>query len=47
MLQKERLYGKVCKELRDHAMKIINYEEEEMIPMTNKENKSYENQTVC
>ena len=25
-----------CKDLRDHAMKIINYEEQEMIPPTNK-----------
>ena len=35
--------GKYCmerfsKELRDHAMKIINYEEKEMIPLTDKEN---------
>ena len=44
--------GKYCierfsKELRDHAMKIINYEEKEMIPLTDKENKSYEKQKVC
>ena len=25
-----------CKNLRDHAMKIINYEEKEMIPLTDK-----------
>ena len=31
----------------DHAMKIINYEEKEMIPLTDKENKSYEKQKVC
>ena len=33
-----------CKDLRDHAMKIINYEEKEIIPITDKENKnkSYE-----
>ena len=35
-----------CKDLRDHAMKIINYEEKEMIPLTDKENKSYEKQKV-
>ena len=34
-------------DLRDHAMKIINYEEKEMIPLTDKENKSYEKQKVC
>ena len=44
--------GKYCmerfsKELRDHAMKIINYEEKEMIPLTDKENKSYQMQKVC
>ena len=26
-----------CKGLRDHAMKIINYEEKETIPLTDKE----------
>ena len=36
-----------CKRLRDHEMKIINYEEKEMIPLTDKENKSYEKQNVC
>ena len=36
-----------CKDLRDHAMKIINYEEKEMIPLTDKENKSYEKQNIC
>ena len=36
-----------CKDLRDHAMKIIDYEEKEMIPITDKENKSYEKQKVC
>ena len=36
-----------CKDLIDHAMKITYYEEKEMIPLTDKENKSYENQKVC
>ena len=36
-----------CEGLRDHAMKIINYEENEMIPLTDKENKSYEKHKVC
>ena len=36
-----------CKDLRDHAMKIINYEEKEMIPLTDKENKSYEKEKAC
>ena len=36
-----------CKDLKYHAMKIFNYEEKEMIPLTDKENKSYEKQKVC
>ena len=36
-----------CKELREHAIKIIDYEKKEMIPLTDKENKSYEKQKVC
>ena len=35
-----------CIDLRDHAMKIIKYEEKEMIPLTDKENKSYEKQKL-
>ena len=36
-----------CKDLRDHAMKMINYEKKEMISLTDEENKSYEKQKVC
>ena len=36
-----------CKDSRQNAIKIINYEEKEMIPLTDKENKSYEKQKVC
>ena len=28
-----------CQDLKDQAMKIINYEKEEMIPLTNEENR--------
>ena len=38
---------KFCKDLRDHVMKIINYKEKEMIPVTDKETTSYEKQNVC
>ena len=31
----------LCKRLKEHAMKTINYEEKEMIPLTYEENKSY------
>ena len=36
--------GKLCKKLKERAMKIINYEEKEMIPPTKEENKSYKEQ---
>ena len=36
-----------CKDLREHAMKIIDYEKKEIIPLTDEENKSYEKQKVC
>ena len=36
-----------CKDLKKGATKIINYEEKEMIPLTDEENKSYEKQKVC
>ena len=38
---------KLCKKLKERAMKIINYEEKEMIPLTYEENKSYEEQEAC
>ena len=37
----------LCKELKDHALKIINYEKKEMIPLPEEENKSYGEQGVC
>ena len=36
-----------CKDLKEHATEITNYEKKEMIPLTDKENKSYEKQKVC
>ena len=36
-----------CKDLKDQAMKIINYEKKEMIPLTNKEKETHENQKIC
>ena len=38
---------RLCKNLREHAMKIINYEKKEMISLTDEENESYEKQKVC
>ena len=34
---------KLCKKLKEHAMKIINYEKKEMIPLTKEENMSHKN----
>ena len=36
-----------CKDLKEHATKIIDYEKKEMIPLTDEENKSYRKQNVC
>ena len=36
-----------CKDLKDQAMKIINCEKKEMIPLTYEEKVSYENQEIC
>ena len=38
---------KFCKNLKEHATKIINYIKKEMIPLTDRENESYERQKVC
>ena len=38
---------KLCKKLKERGMKIINYEEKEMIPLTHEEKKSYEEQEAC
>ena len=35
------------KKLKNHALKIINYEKKEIIPLSEEENKSYEEQEVC
>ena len=38
---------KFGKDLREHAMRIVNYEKKEMILLTDEENKFYEEQKVC
>ena len=38
---------KYCKDLKELGTEIINFEENEMIPLTNKEIKSYQKQEVC
>ena len=37
----------ICKDLKEHVIKIINYEKKEMIPLVYEENKSYKKQKVC
>ena len=41
------MHWKFCKDLKEFGTEIINFEEKEMIPLTNKEIKSYEKQKVC
>ena len=38
---------KFCKDLREHAMKIINYEEKRMVPLTTEEKIHYNKQKIC
>ena len=38
---------KLWEKLKDCALKIINYEKKEIIPLTDKKNKSYKKQEVC
>ena len=37
----------LCKDLRNLAIKIIDYEKKEIIPLTNEEKEPYEKQNVC
>ena len=36
-----------CEDLKEQAMKIINYDKEKIIPLTDKEKETHENQKVC
>ena len=38
---------KFCKDLREHATKIINYEKKKMIPLTTEEKIHYNGQEIC
>ena len=38
---------KFCIDLKEHAIKIINYEKKEMIPLRKKENKIHREEKVC
>ena len=45
--RKKDCIEKLCKKLKKRAIKIINYEKKEMIPLTKEENKSYKEQKLC
>ena len=36
-----------CRDLKEQARKIINYEKKKMIPLTDKEKETSENMQVC
>ena len=36
-----------CKDLRENALEIIDYEKKEIMPVTDEENNSYKKQKVC
>ena len=38
---------KFCKDLREHTMKMINYEKKRMVPLTTKEEICYNIQKIC
>ena len=38
---------KLCKDLKELGTEIINFKKKEMIPLTNKDIKSYEKQKIC
>ena len=45
--REEECMKKFCKSLKQHRMKIINFEMKKMIPLTNKKQESYEKTKIC
>ena len=45
--RKDDCMNKFCKDLREHATKIINYEKEKMIPLTTEEKIYHNKQKIC
>ena len=41
------MYEDIWKNLREHAMKIINYEKKRMVPLTTEEKIHYNKQKIC
>ena len=44
---REECMTKFCKDLKEHATKVINYEKLKIIPITNEESSLHHKQKVC
>ena len=47
ILIEDRIIKSFCSDLKELGAKIINYEQKEMMPLTDNENKYYEEQEKC
>ena len=47
VLIEDRIIKSFCSDLKELGAKIINYEQKEMMPLTDNENKYYEEQEKC
>ena len=47
IIKGEDCLKKFCKDIKEYATQIINYEKKELISLTYEESKSYEKQNVC
>ena len=45
--RKDDCMNKFCKDLREHVIKIINYEKKKMIPLTTEEKIYHNKQKIC
>ena len=47
IITEDKIVLKLCNKLKERKMKIIDYEEKEMIPLTHEENNFYMEQETC
>ena len=47
IITEDKIVLKLCNKLKERKMKIIDYEEKEMIPLTHEENNFYMEQEAC
>ena len=47
IIEEKTVKKKICDDLKDQVMKIINYEKKEMTPLTFEEKEIHENQKIC